>query len=420
MSKRLSSEKQLAFNATMLGIFHIAKIVFPFIVLPYLTHVLSTTTYGVVTYVKTIMSYLQILVDFGFMLSATKDIVKTANDKKKLGLVVGETLLARCILGLFGFVIVVVLCMLLPLLRENITYTILSYLAIFSSIFLMDFLFRGINQMQVITTRFIIMKSISTFFTFLVVKTDQDILMIPLLELLSSLVAVFLVFLKIKKLSIHIRFNSLSVALHNIQRSSIYFLSNIASTSLNAVSTILIGVALTATDVAYWGICMQIIGTIQGCYTPLSDSLYPEMVRTKNIKLVHKTAVLFSPIISIGCVTLFFLARPIIVILGGNNYIDAIVILQLLIPCLFSGFFAIIYGWPTLGSIDKNKEVSLSTAAATIFNVIGLAILLLTKNFNLAHIAILRSVTELVLFAIRFFAFYTNRHLFNRVGRTDD
>ncbi len=93
-------EKRVAMNTTMLMIFHVAKIVFPFATLPYLTRVLSTDTYGIVAYVKTTMTYLQVLVDFGFVLSATKDIVKVRDDKDKIGLVVGDTLIARGILGI--------------------------------------------------------------------------------------------------------------------------------------------------------------------------------------------------------------------------------------------------------------------------------------------------------------------------------
>ena len=71
-------------NTIMLMIFNIAKIIFPFITLPYLTRILSTEAYGTVAYVKTVMTYMQIVVDFGFVLSATKDIVKAKNDKTKL------------------------------------------------------------------------------------------------------------------------------------------------------------------------------------------------------------------------------------------------------------------------------------------------------------------------------------------------
>ena len=62
----------------------IAKIVFPLLTLPYLTRVLSVESYGVVSYVKAVMQYMQLVVDFGFMLSGTKDIVNANNDHEKL------------------------------------------------------------------------------------------------------------------------------------------------------------------------------------------------------------------------------------------------------------------------------------------------------------------------------------------------
>ena len=122
-------------NAMMLMIFNIAKIIFPFITLPYLTRILSTDTYGTVTYAKTVMNYMQIFVDFGFVLSATKDIVKCGEDKNIMGKVLGDTMIARVVLGLLGFVIVFILSLALPILRENVLYTMISYVAVFLSIF---------------------------------------------------------------------------------------------------------------------------------------------------------------------------------------------------------------------------------------------------------------------------------------------
>ena len=101
--------KNIVNNTIMLMIFNIAKIVFPFITLPYLTRILTTDSYGTVAYVKTVMSYMQIFVDFGFVLSATKDIVKNKENKNKLEFVIGDTMIARIILGLIGFFVVLIL-----------------------------------------------------------------------------------------------------------------------------------------------------------------------------------------------------------------------------------------------------------------------------------------------------------------------
>ena len=193
------SNKKIVNNTIMLMIFNIAKIIFPFITLPYLTRVLSTEAYGTVAYVKTVMTYMQIVVDFGFVLSATKDIVKSRENKESLAYIVGDTLIARVILGAIGFLIVAILSLALPILRENILYTVLSYVVIFESVFLMDFLFRGLEKMHIITIRFILMKVISTLLTFILIKNDSNILLIPILDILSSTIAIILVFFEINK-----------------------------------------------------------------------------------------------------------------------------------------------------------------------------------------------------------------------------
>ena len=75
-------QKNVLKNIIMLYGMSIAKIVFPLLTLPYLTRVLSVESYGVVSYVKAVMQYMQLGVDFGFMLSGTRDIVKAKRPRK--------------------------------------------------------------------------------------------------------------------------------------------------------------------------------------------------------------------------------------------------------------------------------------------------------------------------------------------------
>lgn len=407
-------KSKVANNTIMLMIFNVAKILFPFITLPYLTRVLSTDTYGTVTYVKTVMTYMQLLVDFGFVLSATKDIVKVRENKEKLGYVIGDTMMARIILGIVGFILIVILSLTLPILKANILYTILSYLVVFMSIFLMDFLFRGIEKMHIITIRFIVMKIISTIFTFILIKNDGDALLIPILDIISSFIAVLLVFYEMKKMKIKMHFSKIKNAIASIKDSFIYFLSNVASTSFNALSTIIMGIYIGATEVAYWGVCMQIIGSIQACYTPISDGIYPEMIKNKNINLINKVIKIFFPIVVVGCILAFFLAEPGFMLLGGEAYLPAVPIFRILIPTLFFGFFAIIYGLPALGAIGKTKETTLSTIISIVVYIGLLFGLVVTNSFTLIHVAIVRSITEFILFATRYFFFKKYKYLFKK------
>lgn len=413
----MKNEKKIVKNTTMLIIFNIAKMVFPFIILPYLTRVLTVETYGSVAYIKTVMNYMQIIVDFGFVLSATKDIVNIRGNKEKMEYVIGDTMIARVIMGLFGFLILILLSITLPILRTNIVYTFLSYLVVFSSIFLMDFLFRGLEEMHVITIRFIVMKIISTALTFIFVKSDSDLLLIPIFDILSSLVAVFLVLYKVKELKLKMKFSNIKKSLYAIKESFIYFLSNVASTSFNALSTLIIGVQISTTEVAYWSVCMQVIGTIQSCYTPISDGIYPEMIKSKNINLIKKIIKLILPFVLIGCISAYFLAGTVLKVLGGSEYLVAVPIFRMLIPSLFFGFLAVMLGWPTLGAIGKEKETTISTVSTIGVHIVSLVALILTDSFTLINIAIVRSITEIILFMIRYYFCKKNKRLFNKIDK---
>ena len=405
--------KKIVNNTVMLMIFQLAKIIFPFVTLPYLTRVLTTDIYGTVAYVKTVMNYLQIFVDFGFVLSATKDVVKVRETKEKLEYVIGDTLVGRLLLGLIGFALTVILAYSLPILKENVLYTILSYVVVFESIFLFDYLFRGIEKMQVITVRFIIMKIISTLFTFLLIKDDADLLLIPILDIVSSGVAILMVVYEMKKMTIKMRFSSFKRALISIKNSFIYFLSNVASTSFNAFSTIIIGIYATTTEVAYWSVCMQIIGTITACYTPISDGIYPEMIKNKNINLVKNTIKIFMPIVIVGCIFSYFFAKPGLMILGGSEYLPAVPIFRFLIPVLLFAFPSVMLGWPTLGAIEKERENTISTVISIIVHIALLILLVITNNFTLINVAIVRAITEMFLCLMRCYFVRKNYHLFN-------
>ena len=309
--------------------------------------------------------------------------------------------------------VVLILSLALPILKENLLFTMLSYVVVFESIFLMDFLFRGLEKMHVITIRFIVMKLISTALTFVLIKNDSNLLLIPILDILSSSIAILLVFFEIKKLKLKMHFSGIKNAITSIKKSFIYFISNVASTSFNALSTIIIGIYVSPTDVAYWSVCMQIIGSIQACYSPISDGIYPEMIRSKNISIIKKVLKIFLPIIGLGCIATYFLAKPVLLVLGGEKYLPAVPVLQLLIPNLFVGFLSIIFGWPTLGAIGKEKETTISTVSSIALNIVLLVILIITNTFNLYTIAIVRIITECMLFGIRYLYYRKNKELFS-------
>ena len=389
-------------NTSMLYIMNIAKIVLPLVTLPYLTRVLSKDCYGTVSYVKAVMQYMQIVVDFGFVLSATKDIVNVKDDKDEISKVLGDTLVAKLMLLFAAFIVLLVMIAAIPILHVNALYTILSFVVVGLTCFLMDFLFRGIEEMQVITIRYVVMRLIATGLTFIFVKNDSNMLWIPILDIIGSFVAIVLVFREMRKRDIHIKFTNVNNAISKLRESAVYFLSNMATTTFTALNTILIGIYIDARQVAEWSVCLQMVTAVMSMYTPVIDGIYPYMVKSTDFGLLKKTLKIYMPIITAGCIFTFFVAKYALLIIGGQKYISAVPLLRAFIPLLFFSFPSMLFGWPALGAIGRVKETTTTTLLTAGLQILGLVVLLIVRRFTVINLAVLRGATETFMFIARF------------------
>lgn len=406
--------RRIVKNMSSLYVMNITKMVLPLITLPYLTRVLTKDCYGVVSYVKAVMQYMQLFIDFGFLLSGTKDIVQARDDHRRIQNETWTIFGAKIILTLFAGCILLLLTLFIPILRNHFGYVILSFVPVFLTCFLFDYLFRGLEQMHIITVRFVVMKLISTALTFVVVKSDADMMLIPVLDILGSIVAVALVMKELRRCGIRLIIPKLQAAIKKIKESAIYFVSDIATTAFGALNTMIIGICLTEAEVANWSLCMQLVNAVQSMYSPITNGVYPEMVKSKSISLIRKTIKLFMPVVAVGCIFTWFVAKYAILMVGGKQYLDAVPLLRCLIPVMFFGFPSMLYGWPALGAIDKNKETTITTATAASIQVIGLVILLIANQFTLINVAVVRAATECMLFTLRYMYYRRYRDHFVR------
>ena len=394
---------QVKKNTFWLAIFQLAKMVFPFLILPILTRRLSVETYGSLTFIKTVMNFLQIFLDFGFMLSATKEIAKIKNDTNKIQQIMADTLLARLLLGGIGFLLIAILSFFFPILGNNFLFTITSYLTVFLSIFLFDFLFRGLEIIHVMTIRFIIMKTISFLLTIFFVRHDHQIILIPLFDILSSVIAIILVAFELQKRSFRLIRPKLKSSIRSLKISLIYFLSDVSATAFNAISTIIIGLVFSSTEVALFGVSIQIIGAIQALLGQLSSGIYPIMVRQKSRKFIQQIFQKTIPLVFLFTGLIIILLPLVLQVLAGDKYAAAHPIIQILAITIFFSFINTLLGWPTLGVINQQNKVTLSTIISTIFNLVSLILLYLSSNLNLYSVAITRVITEIILFGIRLY-----------------
>ena len=410
----MNNGKRVANNIFMLYVMNITQLVLPLITLPYLTRVLSVDGYGVVSYVKSITTYITLIIEFGFLLSGTRDVVKVKDESEKLNKVIGRVVQGKLLLSFVAFVVLILMTLTIPILKRHPIFTLLSFGAPFLSIFLFDFLFRGLEKMQVVTVRYLIMRGIATVLTFIFIKGENQLNLIPILDIIGSLAAIYWVHFELRKMKIVVSFDRMSKVIQALKVSFTYFLSEISTTAFGAFNTFLVGIYLSASDVAFWGIVMTLITAVQSMYSPISNGIYPRMVEKRSIGLFKKIIFFFVPILFIGGMITFFGAKIIILLIGGQKYMPAVAYLQESVPLLIISFFSILFGWPLLGAIDKVRETTTTTVSTAILQVLGLVILIFTKNFTIPLLIFVRTVTELFMAIFRVSYAYKFRRLFKK------
>lgn len=380
------------------------KYLFPLITLPYLTRVLEPEGYAVYAYVVSFMAFAQVIVDFGFNLSGTKRIVaaKSVADENHI---IGSVTQARLLLcGATGIAVLgIAFC--IPIMRANLLYAMLAYVAVAGRALAPDFVFQGHERMRPLTVRYLVSKGISTALTFVFVRSASDILWVPMLDILSSAIALAWSFVAAERMfGTTIELAPARETIAELRTSALYCISNVASTAFSGFTTLLIGVVITdAVQISYWSLAMTAIQAVQALYAPITNSLYPHMVAGHDFGFAKQLALVSMPFVLGGTALFYAISDLIVLVLGGQDYLPGTYVIRMVSPVLVLSFYGMLFGWPVLGAAERVGELTRSTVVSGIFNVVTLLVLSTTGAASIAAFAVVRCVTEGLMCGLRLF-----------------
>lgn len=376
----------------------IVKYIFPLITLPYLTRVLLPEGYAVYAYVVSFMTFAQTFVDFGFNLSGTKRIAGASTVEEE-NRAIGAVTEARLLLGSAAGVVVALIAWFIPITHDNMLYTILAFLAVFGKAIAPDFLFQGHENMGPLTTRYLVSKGVSTALTFVVVRSMDDLLWIPILDILSSAIALIWSFVSARRtFGTTIALVPFHEAYSELKDSALYCFSNMASVVFSGFTTLLIGIVITDKSmISYWSLAVTAVNAIQSLYAPITNSLYPHMVKGGDYGFARKLLLISVPILLIGTIAFASLSDLVMLVLGGKEYLAGSWVIAWASPILLFSFYATMIGWPILGASGRVAEVTYTTVGSAIFCVASLLLVSATGYASMRCICIIRCLTEAIL-----------------------
>ena len=172
--------KKLLSNTGFMYLMMISVQVLNLITIPYLTRTLGPAIYGRIGLAQGYMAYVQIILDFGFILSATQLISENRTDEFLIAKVISSVTLIKIVLSFFVALAFVLLFAGKFFDKTNAVIIIIYLAAYLINALLPDYYYRGMEDMKMISIRTVLIRIIFTMLIFTLVRSDSDYLYVPI------------------------------------------------------------------------------------------------------------------------------------------------------------------------------------------------------------------------------------------------
>ena len=119
--------KKIIENIVSLTGLQFASYILPLITLPYLTYVLGPDKFGLTQYAISLITYFQMFTDYGFNLSATRELAIVREDKKKVSEIFSTVMFIKLMLTVVSFVALLAIVTFIPKFSNDADVYLLTF-----------------------------------------------------------------------------------------------------------------------------------------------------------------------------------------------------------------------------------------------------------------------------------------------------
>lgn len=357
-------------NFGYLSLLQVAGYVFPLISMPYLARVIGADGFGKIAFASAIVVWIQTISDWGFNLTATRDVAQNRDNKELVSRFFSNVLWARSVLTLLSGIILLLVVLLVPYLRENADIVFVTFLLVPGYILFPEWFFQAIEKMKYTTFFNLFLKLVFTVAVFVFIHKREDYLMQPLLTtigyLLCGIGALYLIF---KKWGYSLYKPQWGEIFKTIRNSTDVFINNLMPNLYNSFSVMLLGFFGGSTANGIYDGGNRFPSIFYQFQSVLSRAFYPFLSRRPDKHSFYAKLNIVSALV--GSVILVLISPLIIKIMLGDEFEKSVVVMQILSFSVV--FLAMGYTYGTNFLIINHKEKPLRNLTF-ISSIVGMCV----------------------------------------------
>lgn len=316
-------------NGMWMYLLQIFNTVVPLITLPYITRILGSSKYGVFSIAINIIGYMQVVVEYGFGMSATRKVALSDKNYDETNRTFTSVLFSRMILAL-ACIVVAIIYILLNKNDKTLHFCLIVLLiSLLGYCVQQNWLFQGMQEMKYISIVNIVSRTISVILIFTWVKSQDDLVLYCMLYAISPFLSGFLSFIlaKIKYKVRIIKIQKKDIILE-LKSGWYVFTTQLSSKVFGAIGITFLGVFAESSEVGIYSAIQKIPNVIMLAWMPISQVMYP--ISSKKMqesfkegeKFLRKVKLFILPLFIVGVGIIIVSSKLVVSIAFGEEYAE--------------------------------------------------------------------------------------------------
>jgi len=330
-------KRVLLSNFLSLGVVQGLNFLLPLLVVPYLLYTLGVEIFGLLTMATAFIGYFMILSDYGFNITATREISVHRNNHDKLNEIVSAVLIIKVILMLLGFAMLLLSLFLFDKLGNDALIYLLTFGMVIGQVLFPIWFFQGIEKMGYIAILNVVAKLFFLLAILLFVKEKEDAYWVPLFNSLGFImVGVISLVYMYKTFKIRFVWQSYRVLRRYFLLGWHVFLSRMAVVFYTSSNIFILGLFTSHTVVGYYAIADKVISALVSLGEILNQVFFPylskkwEESRQNYYQIFYKTLKGLFLGMSIVALVVTLWASNIVQLLSGKEMVVTTELLQIM------------------------------------------------------------------------------------------